>query len=40
MDKKQKLKKELEDQNEFLRSLLEAFEDIKKGRIKEFDFSK
>lgn len=33
------IKKELQEQNEFLRSLLRSFDDIKKGRIKKFDFS-
>lgn len=40
MNKSQeRLKMELEEENEFLRLLLESFEDIKKGRIKEFKFS-
>ncbi len=34
-----RVKKELQEQNEFLRSLLRSFEDIKKGRIKKFEFS-
>lgn len=38
MDKNQKLKKKLKEQNEFLRSFLKSFEDIKKGRFKEFKF--
>jgi len=33
-------KKELKEQNEFLHSMLRSFEDIKKGRIKKFEFSK
>ncbi len=33
-------KKELKEQNEFLRSMLKSFDDIKKGRIKKFEFSK
>ena len=40
MERKQKLKKKSKEQNEFLKSLLESFEDIKAGRFKEFDFSK
>ena len=27
---------ELEEQNEFLREILESLEDVKKGRVKEF----
>ncbi len=34
------IKKELKEQNEFLRSLLKSVEDIKKGKIKKFEFSK
>ncbi len=34
------VKKELKEQNKFLRSMLRSFEDIKKGRIKKFEFSK
>jgi len=34
------VKKELKEQNEFLHSMLRSFEDIKKGRIKKFEFSK
>jgi hypothetical protein len=33
------IKKELEEQNNFLRSMLKSLEDIKKGRIKKFEFS-
>ncbi len=34
------VKKELKEQNEFLHSMLRSFEDIKKGKIKKFQFSK
>lgn len=34
------IKKELKEQNDFLHSMLRSFEDIKKGRIKKFKFSK
>ncbi|GEM_PF-2852862 len=34
------VKKELKEQNDFLRSMLRSFEDIKKGKIKKFEFSK
>ena len=34
------VKKELKEQNEFLRSMLRSFEDIKKGMVKKFEFSK
>ena len=34
------VKKELKEQNEFLHSMLMSFEDIKKGRVKKFEFSK
>ena len=33
-------KKELKEQNEFLQSMLRSFEDIRKGRVKKFEFSK
>lgn len=33
-------KKELEEQNKFLRSMIKSLDDIKKGRIKKFEFSK
>jgi hypothetical protein len=33
------IKKELKEQNEFLKSLLRSFEDIKKDRISDFKFS-
>ena len=33
-------KRELKEQNEFLYSMLKSFEDIKKGRVKKFEFSK
>lgn len=36
----EKFKKEIREQNKFLRSLLRSFDDIKKGRVKDFDFSK
>ena len=34
------IKKELKEQNDFLHSMLRSFEDIKKGKIKKFEFSK
>ena len=34
------VKKELKEQNEFLHSMLRSFVDIKKGRVKKFEFSK
>ena len=34
-----RIKKELKEQNKFLKSLLRSFDDIKKGRIKDFKFS-
>tara|TARA_Y100000034_G_C6824335_1_gene371557 strand:+ start:194 stop:328 length:135 start_codon:yes stop_codon:yes gene_type:complete len=34
------IKDELKDQNQFLRSMLKSLDDIKKGRIKKFEFSK
>jgi len=34
------VKKELKEQNDFLHSMLRSFDDIKKGRIKKFEFSK
>ena len=37
--KEQKEKEELEEQNEFLKHLLKSFDDVKKGRISDFDFS-
>ncbi len=41
MTKKNKItKKSLEEQNEFLKSMLRSMDDIKKGRISEFKFSK
>jgi|TARA_Y100000034_G_C6806467_1_gene362163 hypothetical protein len=40
MDKETKnIKKELKEQNEFLKSLLRSFDDIKKGKISDFKFS-
>jgi len=38
MDKK-KTVEELQEQNEFLKSLLSSFEDIKNGRVKKFKCS-
>jgi len=35
----QKLKKELKEQNKFLKSLLRSIDDIKKGKVKDFKFS-
>jgi len=35
----QDIKKELKEQNDFLKSLLRSFEDIKEGRISDFKFS-
>ena len=32
--------KELREQNKFLKSLLQSFDDIKKGRVTDWDFSK
>ena len=32
------IKKELKEQNEFLHSMLKSIEDIKKGKIKKFEF--
>ena len=34
------IKKELKEQNHFLKSMLKSIEDIKKGRVKKFKFSK
>ena len=31
--------KELDEQNKFLKHILKSFEDIKKGRLKEFELS-
>lgn len=31
---KEQTKKKLQDQNEFLKSMLRSFEDIKKGRVR------
>ena len=40
MDKETKnIKKELKEQNEFFKSLLRSFDDIKKGKISDFKFS-
>ena len=40
MDKEIKnIKEELKEQNEFLKSLLRSFDDLKKGRISDFKFS-
>ena len=40
MDKEVKnIKEELQEQNEFLKSLLRSFDDIKKGKISDFEFS-
>jgi hypothetical protein len=33
------MKKEIKEQNEFLKSLLRSFEDIEKGKISDFKFS-
>ena len=33
------IKKELEEQNEFLKSLLRSFKDIEEGRVSDFEFS-
>ncbi len=38
MKKSEQLQKSLEDQNEFLRSLLASLEDIKEGRMSLFKF--
>ena len=37
---REQIKKELKEQTEFLHSMLRSLEDIKKGRIKTFEFSK
>ncbi len=34
------IKKELKEQNHFLKSMLKSIDDIKKGRVKKFKFSK
>ena len=34
------IKKELKEQNQFLHSMLKSIEDIKKGKVKKFEFSK
>jgi len=34
-----KIAKELREQNEFLQSMINSFEDIKRGRVKKFEFS-
>ena len=34
-----KIRKDIEEQNEFLQSLLRSIEDIKQGRVKKFEFS-
>ena len=34
------IKKELKEQNKFLHSMLKSIEDIKKGKVKKFKFSK
>ena len=34
------IKKELKEQNQFLHSMLKSIEDIKRGKIKKFEFSK
>jgi hypothetical protein len=39
MNKNKDIKKELEEQNDFLKSMLRSLEDIKEGRIKDFKFS-
>jgi len=36
----EKVKKELKEQNSFLKSMLKSLKDIKEGRIKKFVFSK
>jgi len=36
---KQKTKQELIEQNELLKSMLKSFDDIKKGRLSDFEFS-
>lgn len=36
----EKVKKELKEQNKFLKSILKSLKDIKKGRVKKFKFSK
>ena len=34
------IKKELKEQNKFLRSMLKSMDDLKKGKVKKFKFSK
>ncbi len=36
----EKVKKELKEQNSFLKSMLRSLKDIKEGRVKKFKFSK
>ena len=40
IDGVEKIKKELKEQNSFLKSMLRSLKDIKKGKIKKFEFSK
>ncbi len=35
-----KVKKELKEQNSFLKSMLRSLKDIKEGKVKKFEFSK
>lgn len=35
-----KIKKELKEQNKFLKSMLRSLKNIKEGKIKKFEFSK
>ncbi|MDP7506791.1 MAG: hypothetical protein QF362_05125 [Candidatus Woesearchaeota archaeon] len=37
--KTKKLETELEEQNDFLKHMLRSLDDLKKGRVKKFDFS-
>ena len=34
------IKNELKEQNQFLKSMIKSLDDIKKGRVKKFNFSK
>lgn len=40
MNKKDISKKKLKEQNEFLKQLKDSFEDIKKGRVYDYEFIK
>lgn len=38
MNKIEKKKQELEEQNEFLKHMLRSIDDVKKGRVKKLEF--